>query len=524
MPASACSHSVLYHDTCEDAKKHTSWSRPDERERLAAEALDGRAPSLTSGVAHKPSSFPGPLVMPDDMLALEPDTEPQPMQEYVSADYRNRVTPERNVIYVYDVPTVAPEVAHVYRWQDPVVPSGAENAPPAGSQTASRPSVEDIAEYIEAFYHGMEVRVIHGHFRLVAWEDTHRGKKKIECIGLESAGSTEHPSSITQIRRRPSGDGVAPEGQLNLNNLLDGLQESLPSDAYAAMLLMHHDMYEDDDDDFCCGRAYGASRISVMSTFRDHPKLGPSQGIMLDHTWPSSHCREYVDDVWACSLEQENKTSLSKTQSFKRDQMLRLADTIKAKRIGSGGDGASRASRLPEPIFAAMQSTSSLAAADFQRRHWEQTWLERACVIAVHELGHCFGLDHCVYYACVMQGTASVAEDSQQPPYLCPVCQAKVAYTVAVEPAPVKGRRRRTKLEVERMVKKWTLDQYGALLAYCEQRQDGFMFRGMGAWLLARIEEMKEPAVSVPEERAKGSEAKTIGRKRTASYFTDLVD
>jgi archaemetzincin len=121
-----------------------------------------------------------------------------------------------------------------------------------------------------------------------------------------------------------------------------------------------------------------------------------------------------------------------------------------------------------------------------------------------------------------MQGTASVAEDSQQPPYLCPVCQAKVAYTVAVESASTKGRRKRTKEEVDRLVKKWTLDQYGALLAYCEKHRDGFMFRGMEAWLQARLGEITE-SNSLPE-RPENSGGQTSGRKRTASYFTDLLD
>ena len=31
-----------------------------------------------------------------------------------------------------------------------------------------------------------------------------------------------------------------------------------------------------------------------------------------------------------------------------------------------------------------------------------------------------------MYYACIMQGTASVPEDLRQPPYLCPVDEAKV--------------------------------------------------------------------------------------------------
>ena len=60
----------------------------------------------------------------------------------------------------------------------------------------------------------------------------------------------------------------------------------------------------------------------------------------------------------------------------------------------------------------------------------KSTFLFRLCCTVSHELGHCFGLDHCMYKACMMQGTASVAEDMRQPPYLCPVCKAKVAWAV----------------------------------------------------------------------------------------------
>ncbi len=35
-------------------------------------------------------------------------------------------------------------------------------------------------------------------------------------------------------------------------------------------------------------------------------------------------------------------------------------------------------------------------------------------------------MDHDVYYARVMQGTTSLAEDVRQPPYLCPADLAKV--------------------------------------------------------------------------------------------------
>ncbi len=50
----------------------------------------------------------------------------------------------------------------------------------------------------------------------------------------------------------------------------------------------------------------------------------------------------------------------------------------------------------------------------------------RLALTSAHELGHCFGLEHCTYYACCMQGSASLAEDARQPPYMCPVCEAKI--------------------------------------------------------------------------------------------------
>ncbi|KAK0723486.1 hypothetical protein B0T26DRAFT_750749 [Lasiosphaeria miniovina] len=58
-------------------------------------------------------------------------------------------------------------------------------------------------------------------------------------------------------------------------------------------------------------------------------------------------------------------------------------------------------------------------------------WLSRVARTAVHELGHCFCLDYCVYYACVMQGTTGLAEDTRQPPYLCPVCLKKLTRALA---------------------------------------------------------------------------------------------
>ncbi|GFN82454.1 nucleolar protein 56-like [Plakobranchus ocellatus] len=47
--------------------------------------------------------------------------------------------------------------------------------------------------------------------------------------------------------------------------------------------------------------------------------------------------------------------------------------------------------------------------------------LQRACKLVVHELCHLFGIAHCVYYSCCMNGSGHLQEDFDQPMMLCPV-------------------------------------------------------------------------------------------------------
>jgi archaemetzincin len=54
--------------------------------------------------------------------------------------------------------------------------------------------------------------------------------------------------------------------------------------------------------------------------------------------------------------------------------------------------------------------------------------LGRALKVMTHELGHVFGFEHCVYYECVMGGSDSLAELSESPLHLCPVCLHKLLW------------------------------------------------------------------------------------------------
>ncbi|CAF1306162.1 unnamed protein product [Rotaria sp. Silwood1] len=47
--------------------------------------------------------------------------------------------------------------------------------------------------------------------------------------------------------------------------------------------------------------------------------------------------------------------------------------------------------------------------------------LLRSCRLLTHEIGHLLGIDHCIYYACLMNGSGHLEEDFSQPLFLCPI-------------------------------------------------------------------------------------------------------
>lgn len=56
----------------------------------------------------------------------------------------------------------------------------------------------------------------------------------------------------------------------------------------------------------------------------------------------------------------------------------------------------------------------------------EDALLKRCVKTTTHEIGHMFGLKHCIYYECLMMGSNHAADGAKRPAYFCPVCYHKL--------------------------------------------------------------------------------------------------
>ena len=55
------------------------------------------------------------------------------------------------------------------------------------------------------------------------------------------------------------------------------------------------------------------------------------------------------------------------------------------------------------------------------------------CRLLSHEIGHTFGMGHCVFFRCAMNGCNSTLENTSTPLYYCPVCKDKLALNNAID-------------------------------------------------------------------------------------------
>jgi archaemetzincin len=469
-----CSHAKLIFHPSSHAQI-ARYKRATAHQRSEAATPLGSIPKSKSTSLSKqsssradesPSTFPAPLVLPGDELSWDPDYPAQSVRGWIREKDRNEVTRDRRVLYVVAPPDMGKCTEGASGWKVPVMKGGDGHGSKEERVEWTMKETKNVKGYLEAFYHGMEVRMLPQKLCFTRDVEEEVGKKKGKGGKSKGNGRLKKAESPTLwidthsntgyigIRTRTTPKGLFSH-QLNLNDLLEVAIEILPEDAYALLMLVEHDIFEDEEDDFACGRAYGGSRVAVVSAARYNPDLDAIQGVGREHGWPASHCNKYMED---CVRESEHEDGDLKPKNKKQKRIL----------LGEGDEEAG--DRL-SPMRLALSAHLSLPSLDCSPTlaTLSGLWLARVCRTASHELGHCFGIDHCVYYACCMQGTASVVEDARQPPYLCPVDLVKVMRATGTDD------------------REWCL----TMREFCVKFPDVQLFAAFAAWLGGRIGEDK---------------------------------
>jgi archaemetzincin len=59
--------------------------------------------------------------------------------------------------------------------------------------------------------------------------------------------------------------------------------------------------------------------------------------------------------------------------------------------------------------------------------------LRRSCKVLAHEMAHMFGIQHCIYFHCLMNGSNHLAESDARPMHLCPVDLRKLQASIGFD-------------------------------------------------------------------------------------------
>ena len=63
----------------------------------------------------------------------------------------------------------------------------------------------------------------------------------------------------------------------------------------------------------------------------------------------------------------------------------------------------------------------------------ERMLLQRSCKVLAHETSHMFGIQHCIWYRCLMNGSNHLAESDARPMDLCPIDLKKLQWSVGLD-------------------------------------------------------------------------------------------
>jgi len=212
------------------------------------------------------------------------------------------------------------------------------------------------------------------------------------------------------------------------------------SDAFTVVGVTMCDLYSCAADLFVAGMAAGGSKVAVLSFARYHPMLK-----MCPEKWESYG---YIAKSSNYSYFEDNK-----------------------RRPNTSTEAPSQEAITPQ------------ARSEFFRR---------AGKLLIHEMCHVYGIDHCVHYHCLMNGTAHLVEDFASPCHICCICLRKLQFRLGFHVA--------TRYEALREVySRFGLSEQERWV----QRRLASLPGGEGDGKVARLEKQAAECQDVPRRRLK---------------------
>lgn len=153
------------------------------------------------------------------------------------------------------------------------------------------------------------------------------------------------------------------------------------------------------------------------------------------------------------ALDLKNKDFTSRTNPHTKNRQLLTTDILSFLRQICPADAfcilaITMEDLYPEPswnfVFGQASIASGVGVYSFARydpvfygrkrlQNYEKILLRRSCKVLVHETAHMFGLHHCIYYRCVVNGSNHLEESDARPLHLCPVCLRKLHYSIGFD-------------------------------------------------------------------------------------------
>jgi archaemetzincin len=152
---SSCAHRTLQFSSTSHAAQ-VGYNRPNIQQRDAATTPSGSVKAKikdkrAKSEANSPDTFPAPLILPDDDLALDPTYPPQSLRSWIRGKDRNKITPAQRTIYLAAPPRIDLDIDFLEKWA---------LLKPASATKIKQPDAQHVLDYLKAFYHGLPVKLV----------------------------------------------------------------------------------------------------------------------------------------------------------------------------------------------------------------------------------------------------------------------------------------------------------------------------------------------------------------------------